>query len=123
MSSTKYVGRIILSVSGVPVDVESIKPDRDLKREAVPTMNETGNSKGNVEGVPEYNISLVVPIPKTGDLYWDGIRDGNITIYDRLGIVKEQYFGVFTKKVSPSYELQGVSKRNIDMGAERFVQY
>ena len=114
----EYVGQIVMEVDSQEIDIASLDVKTDLGRKVVKTMNRAGRSKGITQGVPEYSLSVEVPIPKTGDLDWDGIKDAKITIYLQDGGGKrETYHGCFTMSVGQKYDVEGETMRSIEMGA------
>lgn len=122
--SKRYMGRIVLDVNGVEVDVESVKPSHDMKTQAVDSMNSTGRKKGKVDGVPEFKISVTIPIPRNDTIDWENIEDAVITVYDkRTGGIKVQWLDVFTHTVGEDYGMEGAAKRDIEMEALDFRRF
>lgn len=114
----EYVGTIILTINGVDVECKSFKADRDPKRKAVMTMNRKGRATGTTQGVREYGITVSAPVQPNGlDIAWDDIEGALLSVYDRKGVLIEQYIDAFTKKVGTSYELEGESVHDVEMGA------
>jgi len=107
-----------MEVDSQEIDVASLDIKTELNRRVVKTMNRTGRAKGITKGVPEYSLSVEVPINKTGDLDWEAIVDAKITIYPQDGGgQRETYHGCFTNSVGKKYDVDGNTMRTIEMGA------
>jgi len=116
--SEEYVGMIVMEVDSQEIDIVSIDIRTDLGRRVVKTMNRKGRAKGFTQGVPDYSLTVEVPIPKTGETDWEAITNAKITIYPQDGGgERESYHDCFTTSVGKKFEVEGESRRTIEMGA------
>ena len=74
-----YVDRAYLDLEGTTVYCTSITPRDAESLEAVKTMNPMNRAVGYTSGIPEYELSATVPLPKAGhavDFY--GIKKAGV---------------------------------------------
>jgi len=81
MALKEYLGAIILEIDGTEYEVESVDVEHKPNRKMVTTMNRKGKPSGYSEGVHEWSLKIVAPIPVTGALDWDAIKGGKLTIF------------------------------------------
>lgn len=81
MALKDYLGAIILEVDGTEYEVETVDVDHKPNRSLVKTMNRKGRPSGCSEGVHEWSLKIVAPIPVTGAFDWDSIKGGKLTIF------------------------------------------
>jgi hypothetical protein len=81
MALKEYLGAIILEIDGTEYEVESVDVDHKPNRNMVKTMNRKGKPSGFSEGVHEWSLKVVAPIPVTAAPDWDAIKGGKLTIF------------------------------------------
>ena len=122
MALEEYVGAIVLSVDGQDVEVVDMSVQTKTGRKLVKTMNRTGRAKGFSKGIAEYDISLTVVIPETGDLDWASIEGSKLTTEAlTAGGPRESYLDCFTTEVGKKYSVDNEARRDIKMNALRMV--
>ncbi len=123
MALEEYVGSIVMEVDGQEIDIESVSETVTTGRKVVKTMNRTGRPKGYAKGMADYSLRVTAPIPLSGEIDWEGVDGAKITIYpqDAEG-QRESYLDCFSISVGSSYQVDGESKRDIEMMALRKVK-
>lgn len=120
----EYVGSIILEMDGQEIEVTDLKEDVTTGRKLVKTMNKTGRAKGFSRGIAEYELSISVVIPLTGDLNWEAMEGARITQYPLSGSggKRVSFLDCFSTKVGASYTVDNEAKRDITVSALRRIE-
>lgn len=114
----EYVGAIVLEVDGKEVEVVDLNVNTKTGRKLVKTMNKTGRAKGFAKGIAEYELSVTVVIPLTGDIDWDAIEGAKLVIYPASeGGKRESYRDCFTLETGEKYSVDNEARRDIKMAA------
>lgn len=114
--SGKYAGRGLLAVNGLPIiHCASIDYDTNTNRELAVGTSPTGEAIGFVDGVKEYSLNIEVYIPKTGDVDWQGITNGVVTVVaaEGDGLPAKTFTGFFVQTVGNRFSEKGAAKRRI----------
>ncbi|BEL74457.1 hypothetical protein SM12BL1_07600 [Serratia marcescens] len=124
MALEEYVGSIILEMDGQEIEVTDIKEDVTTGRKLVKTMNKTGRAKGFSRGIAEYQLTISVVVPLTGDLNWEGMEGAKITQYPLSGSggKRVSFLDCFSTQVGASYTVDNEAKRDITVSALRRVE-
>lgn len=124
MGLEEYVGSIILEMDGQEIEVTDLKEDTTTGRKLVKTMNKTGRAKGFSRGIAEYQLTISVVVPLTGDLNWEGMEGAKITQYPLSGSggKRVSYLDCFSTQVGASYTVDNEAKRDITINALRRVE-
>lgn len=113
-----YVGLIILAINGIDIECKSLKPQHDLGRKPIKTMNRQGRSQGWSKGIPEYKLTISAPVQPSGyEVDWDNIENAEITIYSQAGEPLEVYRSCATVSKGTQYDVDGESYHDVEMGA------
>ncbi|HDR9099666.1 TPA: phage tail protein [Burkholderia vietnamiensis] len=122
MALEEYVGAIVLTVDGQDVEVIDFNYQGKTGRKLVKTMNRTGRAKGFSQGIAEYDLSLTVVIPETGDLDWEAIQGSKLTTEPLTpGGPRVSYLDCFTTEASEKYTVDNEARRDLKMVALRRV--
>ena len=114
----EYAGAIVLEVDGKEVEVVDLNVNTKTGRKLVKTMNKTGRAKGFAKGIAEYDLSITVVIPLTGDIDWDAIEGAKLVIYPAsAGGKRESYRDCFTLETGEKYSVDNEARRDIKMAA------
>jgi hypothetical protein len=114
----EYAGAIVLEVDGKEVEVVDLNVTTKTGRKLVKTMNKTGRAKGFAKGIAEYDLSITVVIPLTGDIDWDAIEGAKLVIYPASeGGKRESYRDCFTLETGEKYSVDNEARRDIKMAA------
>lgn len=114
----EYAGAIVLEVDGKEVEVVDLNVTTKTGRKLVKTMNKTGRAKGFAKGIAEYDLSITVVIPLTGDIDWDAIEGAKLVIYPAsAGGKRESYRDCFTLETGEKYSVDNEARRDIKMAA------
>lgn len=124
MALEEYVGSIILEMDGQEIEVTDLKEDVTTGRKLVKTMNKTGRAKGFSRGIAEYQLTISVVVPLTGDLNWEGMEGAKITQYPLSGSggKRVSFLDCFSNQVGASYTVDNEAKRDITVSALRRVE-
>ncbi|MGQ6549779.1 phage tail protein [Serratia sp. IR-2025] len=124
MALEEYVGSIILEMDGQEIEVTDLKEDVTTGRKLVKTMNKTGRAKGFSRGIAEYQLTISVVVPLTGDLNWEGMEGAKITQYPLSGSggKRVSFLDCFSTQVGASYTVDNEAKRDITVNALRRVE-
>ncbi|BEN61915.1 phage tail protein [Serratia marcescens] len=124
MALEEYVGSIILEMDGQEIEVTDLKEDVTTGRKLVKTMNKTGRAKGFSRGIAEYQLTISVVVPLTGDLNWEGMEGAKITQYPLSGSggKRVSFLDCFSTQVGASYTVDNEAKRDITVSALRRVE-
>ena len=124
MALEEYVGSIILEMDGQEIEVTDLKEDVATGRKLVKTMNKTGRAKGFSRGIAEYQLTISVVVPLSGDLNWEGMEGAKITQYPLSGSggKRVSFLDCFSTQVGASYTVDNEAKRDITVSALRRVE-
>lgn len=123
MALQEYVGAIVLTVDGQDVEVVDFSYQGKTGRKLVKTMNRTGRAKGFSQGIAEYDLSVTVVIPETGDLDWEAIEGAKLTTEPlTAGGQRMSYLDCFTTEASEKYTVDNEARRDLKMMALRRVK-
>lgn len=124
MALEEYVGSIILEMDGQEIEVTDLKEDVTTGRKLVKTMNKTGRAKGFSRGIAEYQLTISVVVPLSGDLNWVGMEGAKITQYPLSGSggKRVSFLDCFSTQVGASYTVDNEAKRDITVSALRRVE-
>lgn len=123
MALQEYAGAIVLEVDGKEVEVIDLGVNTRTGRKLVKTMNKTGRAKGFAKGIAEYDLSITVAIPLSGDLDWEAIEGAKLTIYPLSpGGQRESYLDCFTTEVGEKYSTDNEARRDLKLQALRKVK-
>ncbi|MBN1085941.1 phage tail protein [Erwinia aphidicola] len=124
MALEEYVGAIVLEWNGQEIEVTDLKEDINTGRKLVKTMNRTGRAKGFSRGIAEYQLTLSVVVPLTGDLDWESMEGGKITQEPLSGSGGKRvtYQDCFTTTVGATYTVDNEAKRDITVQSLRRVE-
>ncbi|CAB1206768.1 MULTISPECIES: phage tail protein [Serratia] len=124
MALEEYVGSIILEMDGQEIEVTDLKEDVTTGRKLVKTMNKTGRAKGFSRGIAEYQLTISVVVPLSGDLNWEGMEGAKITQYPLSGSggKRVSFLDCFSTQVGASYTVDNEAKRDITVSALRRVE-
>ncbi|WP_413190183.1 hypothetical protein [Psychrobacter sp. AT9] len=117
MSESDVVGTIVLTVDGREFDCASVSPKFTTGKKPVATMNRQGRTRKKTKTTSSITLSVEVIIPETGDIAWENIEDGRITVESLDGGHRTTYTGCEATDVSESYKLDGEATRSIEMFA------
>ncbi|MEX3688857.1 phage tail protein [Paraburkholderia sp. BR14263] len=122
MALEEYVGAIVLTVDGQDVEVIDFNVQSKTGRKLVKTMNRTGRAKGFSRGIAEYDLSVTVVIPESGDLDWEAIEGAKLTTEPlSAGGPRVSYLDCFTTEASEKYSVDNEARRDLKMTALRKV--
>lgn len=116
MADDNVVGTIVLTVDGNEYDCVSASPKMTTGRKLVQVMNRKQRNK-KTKTNRSITLSVEVVIPETGDILWEDIEDGLITIESQDGGHRVSYTGCEATEVSESYKVDGETVRSIEMFA------
>ncbi|EHD21555.1 MULTISPECIES: hypothetical protein [Brenneria] len=124
MALEEYVGAIVLEVDGQEIECTDLKEDTNTGRKLVKTMNRTGRSKGFSRGIAEYQVTVSVVIPLSGDLDWEGMEGVKITQYPVSGSggKRVSFLDCFSTQVGAQYTVDNEAKRDITFNALRRIE-
>ncbi|MCW3479739.1 phage tail protein [Neisseriaceae bacterium JH1-16] len=122
MALQEYAGAIVLEVDGKEVEVIDMSVTSKTGRKLVKTMNKTGRAKGFAKGIAEYEMSLTVAIPLSGDLDWEAIEGAKLTEYPLSpGGKRTSFIDCFTLEVGEKYSVDNEARRDIKLQSLRKV--
>ncbi|PTU71484.1 phage tail protein [Chromobacterium haemolyticum] len=123
MALQEYAGAIVLEVDGKEVEVIDISISTKTGRKLVKTMNKTGRAKGFAKGIAEYDLSVTVAIPLSGELDWEAIEGAKLTIYpNSAGGKRESYLDCFTTETGDKYSVDNEARRDLKLQSLRHVK-
>lgn len=123
MALQEYAGAIVLEVDGKEVEVIDVNVSTKTGRKLVKTMNKSGRAKGFARGIAEYDLSLTVAIPLSGDLDWEAVEGAKLTLYPASnGGQRESYLDCFTTEVGEKYSVDNEARRDLKLQALRKVK-
>ncbi|MCL6375964.1 phage tail protein [Pectobacterium brasiliense] len=124
MALEEYVGAIVLEIDSTELECTDLKEDIQTGRKLVKTMNRTGRAKGFSRGIAEYQVTVSVVIPLSGDLVWEGMEGVKITQYPVSGSggKRVSFLDCFSTQVGAQYTVDNEAKRDITFAALRRVE-
>lgn len=122
MALEEYAGAIVLEVDGTEVEVVEISSQVKTGRKLVKTMNKTGRAKGFSKGIAEYELTVAVVIPLTGDMDWEAVEGAKLTLYPvSAGGTRTSFLDCFTLEVGEKYSVDNEARRDLKIAALRKV--
>ncbi len=122
---SEFVGAVVLEWDGREIECASITTDVTTGKRLVKTMNRKQRAKGHAKGIPDFRLSVEVPIPTDGsEPDWLMIENAKLTIDPVDGIgQREVYVGGEVESMSSKYQVEGVAMRTLTITAlDRRVQ-
>lgn len=123
--SQEFVGAVVLEWDGREIECASVSSDIATGKRLVKTMNRKGRAKGHALGVPDFKLSVEVPVPTDGsEPDWLAIENAKLTIVPIDGVgQREVFFGCEIETVSSKYQVDGAAMRTLSITAlDRKVQ-
>ena len=118
MALEEFVGAIVLEVDGKEVDVVDLTATTKTGRKLVKTMNRTGKPRGYAKGVADYDLSITVVIPQSGDLDWLAVEGAKITIFPvSEGGKRTTYSDCIVLEKSEKYSVDNEARRDLKVAA------
>ncbi|OQS35311.1 phage tail protein [Chromobacterium haemolyticum] len=123
MALKEYAGSIVMEVNGQEIDVIDLNVSSKTGRKLVKTMNSSGRARGFARGISEYELSVTVSIPLSGELDWEAIEGAKLTEFPVApGGKRTSYLDCFTLEVGEKYGVESESRRDIKLLSLRKVQ-
>ena len=122
---SEFVGAVVLEWDGQEIECASISTDISTGKRLVKTMNSLGRAKGHAKGIPDFKMSVEVPIPTDGsEPDWLSIEGAKLTVVPIDGIGKREVFtGCEIETMSSKYQVEGAAMRTLTITAlDRKVQ-
>lgn len=123
--SEEYVGAVVLEWNGREIECASISTDIATGKRIVKTMNRKGRAKGHSKGIPDFKMSVEVPIPTDGsEPDWMTIENAKLTVVPIDGVgLREVFLGCEVETVSSKWQVEGTAMRTLTVTAlDRRVQ-
>lgn len=123
--SDEFVGSVVLEWDGIEVECASVSTDVSTGKKIVKTMNRQGKAKGHAKGMPDYKLSVEVPIPTDGsEPDWLTIENAKLTVVPVDGVGKREIFlGCEVETMGSKYQVEGHAMRTLTITAlDRRVQ-
>lgn len=116
---SEYVGAVVLEWDGQEIECASLSTDVSTGKRVVKTMNSKGRAAGHAKGVPEFKLSVEVPIPTDGsEPDWMEIEAAKLTVVPVDGIGQREVFtGCEIETMSSKYQVEGAAMRTLTMTA------
>ena len=116
---SEFVGAVVLEWDGREIECASISTDVSTGKRIVKTMNRLKRSKGHASGMPDFKLSVEVPIPTDGtEPDWLTIEDAKLTVVPVDGIgQREVYLGCEVESMSSKYQVEGAAMRTLTVTA------
>lgn len=115
MSSEQLVGTIVASFNGIEFDCTLAAPKNAAGCKLVPTMNSQGRARKWTKTTKSTTLSLEVVIPEEGDIDWNDVEDGVVTIESLSGKTRTSYLGCGCTEYSETYTVDGEAKRQVEL--------
>ena len=115
----EFVGAVVLEWEGREIECASISTDISTGKRVVKTMNSKKRAAGHATGVPDFKISVEVPIPTDGsEPDWMEIIDAKLTVVPIDGIgQREVFIGCEVEGMSSKYQVEGAAMRTLTITA------
>ena len=110
---SEFVGAVVLEWDGREIECISITTDISTGKRLVKTMNRKQRAKGHAKGIPDFRLSVEVPIPTDGsEPDWLMIENAKLTVdpVDGVGL-REVYVGCEVESMSSKYQVDGGEAR------------
>jgi len=123
--SEEFVGAVVLEWDGREIECASVSSDISTGKRLVKTMNRKARAKGHALGIPDFKLSVEVPIPTDGsEPDWLSIENAKLTIVPIDGVGKREVFtGCEVETLSSKYQVEGAAMRTLTITAlDRKVQ-
>lgn len=115
----EYVGAVVLEWDGREIECASISSDVSTGKRLVKTMNRKQRAKGHARGIPDFRLSVEVPIPTDGsEPDWLLIEGAKLTVVpiDDNGL-REVYYGCEVETISSKFQVEGAAMRTLTITA------
>ena len=123
--SEEYVGAVVLEWDGREIECASVSSDISTGKRIVKVMNRKARARGHSKGIPDFKLSVEVPIPTDGsEPDWLTIENAKLTIVpiDSVG-QREIFLGCEVETVSSKWQVEGTAMRTLSITAlDRRVQ-
>ena len=122
---SEFVGAVVLEWDGREIECASISSDISTGKRLVKTMNSKQRAKGHARGIPDFRLSVEVPIPTDGsEPDWLEIEGAKLTVVPIDGIGKrEVFYGCEVETMSSKYQVENAAMRTLTITAlDRKVQ-
>ena len=122
---SEFVGAVVLEWDGREIECASISTDISTGKRLVKTMNSKQRAKGHAKGIPDFRLSVEVPIPTDGsEPDWLDIEGAKLTVVPIDGIGKrEVFYGCEVETMSSKYQVENAAMRTLTITAlDRKVQ-
>lgn len=115
----EFVGAVVLEWDGREIECASVSSDISTGKRIVKTMNRSGRAKGHASGVPDFKLSVEVPIPTDGsEPDWLSLSKAKLTIVPIDGVGKREVFtGCEIETVGTRYQTEGGAMRSLSITA------
>lgn len=123
--SQEFVGAVVLEWDAREIECASISTDVATGKRLVKTMNRKMRAKGHALGIPDFKLSVEVPIPTDGsEPDWLTIENAKVTVVPIDGVgPREVYVGCEIETMSSKYQVDGAAMRTLSITAlDRKVQ-
>lgn len=123
--SEEFVGAVVLEWDGREIECASVSSDISTGKRIVKTMNRKNRAKGHAKGIPDFKLSIEVPIPTDGtEPDWLAIENAKLTIVPIDGVGQREVFtGCEIETMSSKYQVEGGAMRTLTITAlDRKVQ-
>lgn len=123
MALEEYCGAIALEINGREFEIISLSEEIKGRRKPVKTMNRLGRTKGFARTIPDYTLTVEVPIPlRTTEPDWEEVEDAKITQYPlSRGGQRTTYHDCYVIDVGARYQVDNEAVRSITFGAVRKI--
>lgn len=115
--SDEFVGAVILEWDGREIECASVSSDISTGKRLVKTMNRKMRAKGHAQGIPDFKLTVEVPIPTDGsEPDWLSITGAKLTIapVDDNG-PREVFTGCEVESMSSKYQVEGAAMRTLSI--------
>ena len=116
---SEFVGAVVLEWDGQEIECASVSSDISTGKRLVKTMNSKQRAKGHAKGIPDFKLSVEVPIPTDGsEPDWLSIEGAKLTIVpvDVIG-QREVFTGCEIETMSSKYQVEGAAMRTLSITA------
>lgn len=117
--SEEFVGAVVLEWDGREIECASVSSDVSTGKRIVKTMNRKGRAKGHSKGIPDFKLSVEVPIPTDGsEPDWLSIENAKLTVVPIDGVgQREIYLGCEVETMSSKWQVEGSAMRTLSITA------
>lgn len=115
----EFVGAVVLEWDGREIECASVSSNVSTGKRIVKTMNRKNRASGHAQGVPDFSLSVEVPIPTDGsEPDWLKMENAKLTIVPVDGVgQREIYLGCAVETMSSKYQVEGAAMRTLSMTA------